>query len=232
MADGSVVNAHWFGGKDKLPAGTTYIGRPSKHGNDFSSGGDPAKKLEACALHLVSLYQSFRSVPGSFAALCAELDGQDLACWCKNKHTFIHCHGDNIKHVLRPDLRARTYDRPALSYIVEDIGLAFKEFSKWILMPGNEDQFRTHHVLLDEARMEVNYLFPKLRSMKLHSDLIAERVSPIAVKLGSLPYSRKPDYVKYVLDYVIWHAHSLTYLPEFMSPAPELVKTKKKGVDA
>ena len=73
---------------DGLPAGSVYIGRPSKWGNFF----EPGRSLENYRLYL-------ESRPDLIEAAKKELRGKDLVCFCAPKL----CHGDILLRIANED---------------------------------------------------------------------------------------------------------------------------------
>lgn len=76
-----VLNCHH--GK---PAGSVYVGRPSKWGNPFHVGGH-GTRAEVIAKHRAWLCDQ----PALMASL-HELRGKDLVCWCAP----AACHADTL----------------------------------------------------------------------------------------------------------------------------------------
>lgn len=63
----------------RMPAGTVYVGRPTRYGNPFI--GPEA----------VTLYREYAEAGGLRGRCLKELRGKDLACWCPLNQP---CHAD------------------------------------------------------------------------------------------------------------------------------------------
>lgn len=74
------------------PAGSVYIGRPSKWGNPFQIGRDGTRD-EVVAKHRAWL--ALESNEPARAAARRELRGRDLVCFCAPKA----CHGDALLEI-------------------------------------------------------------------------------------------------------------------------------------
>jgi len=121
----------------RMPEGAVYVGRPTKYGNKFAVGrhykrhvgaGIPRLGLSFIYLEAFEGYQdaSFTTItsraeavewfrwylaqtPTSTAALCAELRGKDLACWCPLDQP---CHADVLLELANADQPRETTEAP------------------------------------------------------------------------------------------------------------------------
>lgn len=77
-----------------IPAGSVYIGRPSKWGNPYShlaGQGTLAKYQVGSRAEAVAAYKTWLlSQPELVKAARSELKNRDLVCWCAP----ASCHGD------------------------------------------------------------------------------------------------------------------------------------------
>jgi hypothetical protein len=71
-------------GKKTLPAGSAYIGRPTKWGNRFHEGKDGSRA------EIIAKYRTWLADQPELLASLHELRGRDLVCWCAPEP----CHGD------------------------------------------------------------------------------------------------------------------------------------------
>lgn len=69
--------------RDGRPAGSVYIGRPTKWGNPFPLGQHLSRA------EVVERYEEWLCTEGPIADI-GELRGKDLVCWCAP----LQCHGD------------------------------------------------------------------------------------------------------------------------------------------
>lgn len=76
--------------KDGVPAGSVYIGRPSKWGNPFVIGKDGSREEVIAKYRLWLLAR-----PEVVAAAKSELRGKNLVCFCAP----LACHGDVLIEV-------------------------------------------------------------------------------------------------------------------------------------
>jgi len=76
--------------KDKIPAGSVYIGRPSKWGNPFVIGKDGDRR------EVITKYRQWlMKQPSLVDTVKRELSGKNLVCFCSPKS----CHGDVLIEV-------------------------------------------------------------------------------------------------------------------------------------
>ena len=76
------------------PAGSVYIGRPTKWGNEYSHMSNTAAKFKVASREeaILAYEAKVKSDPEFIAMIKAELKGKDLVCFCDP----LPCHG----HVL------------------------------------------------------------------------------------------------------------------------------------
>ena len=80
----------WNKRNPKTPAHAIYIGRGSKYGNPFSIGKHGSRDA------VCDLYEDYiEANPERKAEFIAELQGQDLECWCAPRR----CHGDYLLRI-------------------------------------------------------------------------------------------------------------------------------------
>lgn len=91
----------------KKPANTVYVGRPSRWGNPYRTGGQihlVGKRAgqRADAAVAVDLYRTaLLSQPTAIEAIRKELSGKNLMCWCKLGQP---CHADVLLKVAAGEL--------------------------------------------------------------------------------------------------------------------------------
>ena len=79
-----------FNKRNAVPAGTVYVGRPSKFGNPFFMK-DESKRNEVC-----DKFEDYvLSNPELIASIKAELRGKNLVCWCSP----ARCHADTLLRI-------------------------------------------------------------------------------------------------------------------------------------
>jgi hypothetical protein len=73
--------------EERIPAGTVYVGRPTKWGNPFPINDTTTREKS------VALFEDYlRKMPAAERErLLAPLRGKDLSCWCHLKEA---CHAD------------------------------------------------------------------------------------------------------------------------------------------
>lgn len=80
-----VLNKHAHG----IPAGSVYIGRPSKWGNPFQIGRDGSRD------DVVDKYRAYILAKPELLGQLPELRGKDLVCFCAP----ARCHGDVLREL-------------------------------------------------------------------------------------------------------------------------------------
>ena len=72
-------------GKDKIPQGAVYVGRPSKYGNPFVVGKDGTRQ------EVIEKYREYvEDRLAEDSGWCEPLRGKDLICFCAP----LPCHAD------------------------------------------------------------------------------------------------------------------------------------------
>ena len=199
-----VVNAHWFGGPDKLPPNTVYIGRPSPFGNPHSSTSGKRTREECIALHRIDLYRSLIDDPLRLPQLRADLGGRDLACWCKQPKRVIGCHGDNFLHVLSLQMAGRDYTKSVVNYLMEDLRLAFVSIlEKSHTLPPGEDSWRTY-IYYEEVREEIAHLLLKCREWDPPLRALEFLIAQLVVDLELASMESDTPLFRYHMDHAIW----------------------------
>jgi hypothetical protein len=80
--------------KDNIPAGSVFIGRPSKWGNPFIIGKDGTRTA------VIDKYKNWiMNQPELLNDIKKELKGKDLVCYCSPKK----CHGDILLEIANFD---------------------------------------------------------------------------------------------------------------------------------
>jgi hypothetical protein len=80
--------------KDNIPAGSVFIGRPSKWGNPFIIGKDGTRT------EVIAKYKNWiMNQPELLSDAKKELKGKDLVCYCSPKK----CHGDILLEIANFD---------------------------------------------------------------------------------------------------------------------------------
>lgn len=86
-----VVSKAWF--PAGLPAGTAYVGRGSPYGNRHAMRSE-ADRGAVCDAHEADVAALLRD-PAFVARMMRDLDGKDLACFCKRRSgPPVRCHAD------------------------------------------------------------------------------------------------------------------------------------------
>ena len=73
-----------------VPAGSVYIGRPSKWGNPFQMAGEDTRNAVCDAFE-----ERCNNDPQFIAMVKRELRGKNLVCFCAPKR----CHGDTLLRI-------------------------------------------------------------------------------------------------------------------------------------
>lgn len=228
-----VVNTHWFGGIDKLPPNTRYIGRPSPYGNQYSSKSGKYIRDECVALHRVDLYQTLVNDPTYLTHLKHDLDHCDLACWCKQPKRVVGCHGDNYLHVLSPQFRDRVYDRTVIFYLMEDLRIAIKAMREriWKDLPLKDYLFVLVHfedmlIDIDEVLMLCREKFVLLQDLQRF-------IAILVIDLELAVVDPDIEMVEYRFDHIIWNINRfiVNRQDREFEPTPPSVPMKrgKKG---
>ena len=202
-----VVNTHHFGGVDALPSGTAYIGRPSKRGNPYSSKDGRYTKEECVAFHRVHLYEQFVRDFSYFLELKAELEGKDLACWCKQPTVLKACHGDNYLHVLSDKCQHRKYDKRVLTYVAEDVRFALETLRTHIAKVVRHETYIDFFLREEELRIEIAELFSILNSRGISDKDKSEIIMLIVVDLELAAQETKEEWITYRMEHAEWVIH-------------------------
>jgi hypothetical protein len=204
-----VVNTHHFGGVDKLPSNTKYIGRPSAFGNQYSSKDGVYTREESIALHRVDLYRSLCNNPGSIAILKQELGGYDLACWCKHPKKIVGCHGDTYLHVLTEPFASRTYDQAPLKYLMDDLRFVLNALSERILKDVDISHYLFLHIHLGDVKLDIQYVLglvkKKAEATFVDPDTFLFFLATLVIDLELALVDPDMDMVEYRLHHVFWN---------------------------
>lgn len=202
-----VLNCHHFGGVKNLPEDARYIGRPSIHGNPFSSKKDDITREESVASHRIYLYTNLINVPDYFDIIKRDLLGYDLACWCKNEKNFVCCHGDNLLHVLHPDRIDRDYKKSLFSYLVDDVQIALKSLTELLRDPADFfDGF-----VINELRCGLNDVLTKAKDKAYPIESFCLFLAKVAVDLEAAIGENKKEGRSFRLDHALWEISRLCY---------------------
>lgn len=231
----SVTNAHWFGGVEKLPPNTVYIGRPSAHGNSYSSKSGLYTKEECVALHRVDLYRDLIQDPSLFGKLKEELDGKDLACWCKQHKRIAACHGDNYRHIFSPELSERVYDKSVLAYLVDDLRRALTKLKDSVTSTVPIEHYLTLYIGVEEAKLDITEILRLFKERETDPYLQCVWIANVVVDLELAVQDTDIQTILYRLDHAVWTCWRYTYRPEgrLGEPlAPHLELKRKPKVKA
>jgi hypothetical protein len=199
-----VVSCHWFGGSDKLPSNTRYIGRPSPFGNPYSSKTGQYTREECIALHRVDLYRSLTANPAGIGYLRQELGGCDLACWCKQPKRIVGCHGDNFLHVLSPAYAERTYTKSTINYLMEDLRVILGSLRHWILHTAPADDFMWLELHFNEVKMEIERALSWCKEKDAPVHLIEFLVAQLVIDLELAGQETVRPFIEYRLSHASW----------------------------
>lgn len=202
-----VVNAHWFGGVDKLPENTVYVGRPSPYGNPFSSADGKMSRFEAIARHRVDLYCKLCSKERSIDTLRHDLGGHDLACWCKLKNRNVGCHADSYVHVLSPVNENRDYSRSVMQYIVDDFNQAIKSVRDLVRVSLPIENYLTAMFLVGEFELEFRDFLAVIKNRKDSSAYSADSFMVIVILLELAARESSMIWFEYYIKYAVWESH-------------------------
>lgn len=79
-----------------MPGNTVYVGRPSIWGNPFETAGEFQLWLKG----LIQGPSEIRERRAEILRRLPELQGKNLACWCK---VGVCCHADILLNFANPD---------------------------------------------------------------------------------------------------------------------------------
>ena len=226
-----VLNTHWYGGRpDKLPAGVVYVGRPSPHGNIYGQDGSLLSRHQKVAYHLADLYKDITEVPLFFQKLKEDLQGRDLACWCKNEHTYKACHADNFLHVFDPVLEDRDYTRSFLFYLIDDIKRLFVDLelkvSEAIVLNHNKFD-RDLEFALAETYVDIQY---SVYVAKIRQDdrlAIGRLLAMFIVDLRYTLHAFSKETLVWLAQHILWVSHQYIYKDASFDEEPQLPDAPK-----
>ena len=230
---GNIVNTHWFGGVDKLPPNTVYIGRGGPHGNPFSSKDGKFSKEDCVALHRVDLNRQLVENPSYKDALIAELDGKDLACWCAQPSKNVACHGRNFLHMFEEPFRSRTYTEPVLVYLVEDLRNVLSKIDQRLKDRPVDEHYLDFYLALAEVRLDITEVFRLFAERETPAYLRCVWTATFVIDLELALEETEPKRFLYRMDRVIWNTYRFTVRPESRADEPsdpdvKIRKPKKK----
>lgn len=224
-----VVNTHHFGGVDKLPSNVVYIGRPGPHGNNHSSQSGEYSKEDCVAFHRVDLYFDLINKPGYFAQLKAELDGRDLACWCKQPKTLKACHGDNYLHIFKPEIRDRLYDKTVFFYLLDDLRRVLKALDTYIQKTLLDDEFLPVYIAFGDVKLDVGEVLRLFQERETDAYMRCVWLATLVVDLELAV--QEPDIPNklFRMDHCIWNCFRFTFRPQgrIEEPMPPNSKIRK-----
>jgi hypothetical protein len=203
-----VVNTHMFGGVDKLPSNTKYIGRPGPYGNPYSSQSGRYTKEECVALHRVHLYETLIKDPLRLSVLREDLDGYDLACWCKQPKRVTGCHGDNFLHIFSPDLANRTYDKTALSYLMDDLRTIMTKFDKRIQFDIDNTDYLFSYIHFGDVRINIQYVLLIVKEKYVVLEDLLFFIAFLVVELELAYVDSDVTMVEYRFNHLSWYIDS------------------------
>lgn len=228
-----VINVHHYGGVEKLPPGSVYIGRPSSYGNPYSTESGKFCREECVAFHRIDLYESFIKDPTYFKKLEKELKDKSLACWCKNPKKEIACHGDNFRHVFKDINKDRDYSKSVIFYLLDDVRKSFEILLKWVMTKPTFEEFTFCYFDVYEARAEIEFLFTVIKTKKPHIEVICEYIARVAIELELAIESQSIPLRSYWLRHCGWTINRILH-PDVPYTEPVLeapkIKRKKKGL--
>lgn len=199
-----VVNTHWFGGVDKLPPNTFYIGRPSKYGNPFSSKSGKYTREESVAFHRVDLYRSLTTNPLFFSELKHDLCDKDLACWCKQPRRVLSCHGDNYLHVLSDRLVNRTYDKTIIHYLMDDLRSVMKSIEDWLRTSCPQEDFLSLYLNFGDVRLNIQYVLSLIKEKYVTIEDLCNFIAILTIELELAHCDSDLKMKEYWFYHVIW----------------------------
>ena len=200
----TVVNTHWYGGIDKLPKDTVYVGRPTLRGNPYSSKNGLYTKEEVVALHRIDLYKNCIEDPQYFSTLKHDLLDKDLACWCVHKTHVIPCHADNYIHVFTTPFIDRDYTKSVLYYLIDDLRFVLKALSDKINNEINNDDWLHVFMSFSDARVDIRYEL----HMQVESQMDAYRrchiLAPCIIDLEYALRETTPEMMEFRFSHMLW----------------------------
>jgi hypothetical protein len=224
-----VVNAHHFGGSESLPPGTIYIGRPSIYGNAYSSASGKYTKEECIALHRMDLYHALIKDPSYFSRLRTDLEGRDLACWCKQSKRMVGCHGDTYLHIFDPRFIDRDYTRSIVFYQMDDIRKAFQKLENAIRFQLPQERYLMIFIRFHDARIDFIEAVRLCRKNEADGPTLWFFLSAVAIDLELAAMDTDPAMIDYRIEHAMWRIY--WYLKGWdnrdKEPSSPYVKIKK-----
>jgi hypothetical protein len=218
-----VINTHHYGGAEKLPPNSVYIGRPSKHGNRYSSKKGNLNRAECVAFHRLDIYEQLIKNPKYLLELKQELEGKNLGCWCKQLNREEPCHGDNFVHIFKDINKTRDYTKSVVFYLMEDLRRAITTLKEWVIKEPSSQDFLGLYISVFESSAEVAFLITVLKDKKPNSTVIAEYISRLVIDLEMAVVNKDNEIKKHWLKHAVWNINKILY-PEAMEEEPVLMK--------
>lgn len=216
----TVINAHLFGGVEKLPPTAVYIGRPGPHGNAYSSKSGKFSREECVAFHRMDLYRDLIEDPLLFQKLKEELFDRDLACWCKQPKRLVACHGDNYVHIFKDTLKSRDYTKSVLHYLMDDLRQALSTLRAWIVAESPAENFLDLYLGVCEAKLEIGFLFTVVTNKKPNPEVICEYIARIVIELELALNDPDLKMKSYWLRHIEWTVNKLLLPEDITNPEP------------
>ena len=204
-----VVSSHWFGGKDLLPPDIVYIGRPSSWGNRWMTSSGTLSQEDTVALHRIDLYTELTKDPFYLEKIRQELDGHDLACWCKQKHTLVACHGDNYLHILSPLRKYRPYDKSISFYLIDDLRIVFAALDDRVGKHIPQEDFLPVFIHLGDVKVDTNEIIGWLKRQSFDLRTVHVFLARLAVELELALGEQDLGMMEYRFNYACWHIDRL-----------------------
>ena len=221
-----VINAHHFGGVEKLPQTAKYIGRPSRHGNAYSSKSGKFTPEQAVAFNRIDIYTDLTNDPSYMTELKRELYGYDLACWCKNERYLKICHGDNYIHIFTEELLTRDYSRSVIFYLMDDLRRALKNLESWLDTLDNPTWFPLS-ILREDVWLEIKFFLYVLSDKKPDVEVVREYLAQIVIYLELAHREVSIDAKRYWLLYTDWFIAGILYPEDFALEEPVNPRLRK-----
>lgn len=225
-----VLNAHHFGGLDKLPDNAVYVGRPSIYGNRYSSKSGIYTKEECVALHRVDLYFKLIQNPLFFDQLKDELGGRDLVCWCKQIKRLSACHADNYLHVLDPRLIDRRYDKTVLYYLMDDLRYVSGLMDEWVRCGACHSDYLPLFIRLSDTMVGIREALRISQEKDTSPDNVCFLVAQLVIDFELAIQEVDVKMADYRLAHAEWVAYRFTEgrSDRFAEPANPSAPMKRK----
>lgn len=226
-----VINCHHYGGPDKLPPGSVYIGRPSPYGNRYSSKTGIHSREECVAFHRIDLYESLITDKTYLPKIRKELEGKSLGCWCKGTSREIACHGDNFVHVFDKVNQARDYSKSVLFYLMDDLRRAITTLKDWVIKEPSSKEFLFLYIEVFEAKAEIEFLFTVIKDKKPDPEVVCEYIARLVIELELVIKNKDVNVKHFWLKHCVWTVNKLLH-PDLSNEEPTLkepvLKRKRK----